>query len=137
MHKPSWHFDKIMANIKKKKFKAMFRYFFDSNYKRQVDHMIRTVKQRPVRCVESSVRIGDITYGHPINYPKWVSTLRWRIQHLGYTSLDPIKIIWDETKGKYLVVDGNHRLAALKRELINPNQRIPVQLLVPLERYSQ
>lgn len=130
MHKSTWHFDKIMKNVKKKKFKAMFRTLFDREYRRQIQHMINTVKARPVDCVDSNLRLLDIEYGHSINYPEWVVSLQKQIRNQGYMSLEPVKVIWDPTKDKYLIVDGNHRLAALNREL-SAHQRIPVKLLIP------
>ena len=131
MHKPSWRLDKIIKNIKKKKFKAMLRYFYDSQYRDQVNYMVNLVKQNEVKCIETTVRIGDIKFGHSINYPKWVQILRYLIHRDGYLSLDPIKVIIDNSCGKYLVVDGNHRLMALKQELIS-SHKIPVKLLLPI-----
>lgn len=126
-----WKIRSVLKNIKKGKFKALVRYFYDQSYRSDVDYMLTLVRKEPVEVVDRLISLDEIVSGHSINYPEWVFVLRQEIREYGYKSIPPIKVIYDESKKKYLIVDGNHRFAALKREL-GSLQRIKVQLLTPV-----
>jgi hypothetical protein len=89
------------------------------------------VRKQPVKCIESEVKLGNVRHSHSINYPEWVTYLRSKIRRDGYLKLDPIKVILDTDAGLYRIVDGNHRFAALRKELPE-SQRIPVKMLIPI-----
>lgn len=127
-----WSVRSLFKNIRKGKWKAIFRMFYDKNYRDDIKYMLQVVRERPVKLVESEIPLNLIKSSHEINYWDWVIELRLRIRINGYLSLEPIKIIWDDVELKYLIVDGNHRFAALKKEL-SPYHKIPVQVLVPKE----
>jgi len=81
------------------------------------------------------VQLGSIVPGHKINYPLWVKHLVKKINTEGWKKLEPIKVIWDYNQDKWLVVDGNHRLEAMKRTL-PVSMKIPVFILRP-DPYSE
>lgn len=132
MHNLFWTFKSLMKNVAKRKWKSIFRGLWDKQYRDDVRYMLQVVRERPVVLKESEVPLSLIKHSHSINYPKWVNILRTQIRRKGYLSLEPIKIIWDDVDLKYLVVDGNHRFAALTKEL-SPYHKIPVKVLVPKE----
>jgi hypothetical protein len=114
-----WRFKSIYKDLRKKKYKALFRYFYDPTYRTEVNYMLSLVRFEEMECIQSQIKIGDIVHGHSINYPLWIRKLRYQIRHKGYNSLEPLKVVWDSKKSKFLIVDGNHRLSALKAELGN------------------
>lgn len=125
----------FIKNIKKGKFKAIFRGIWDPEYRAQINHMVRLTTRADMILCHDHVSIRSIVPGHAINYPDWVDTLCEQIRSHGWKSIEPIKVIWDPDQGKWLVVDGNHRFEALKRSL-PPYVKIPVRVLMEAE-YSR
>lgn len=112
-----WHTRSAMKEFKKMKFKAIFRYLYDRQYRAQIDNLAEYTCDKDLRAIEDvQVRVGDVMFSHEINYPSWVDALVAQIHFKGLASLEPIKIMRHKSfDGKYLVIDGNHRLAAMKK----------------------
>lgn len=132
MHNFIWTIRSLMKNVAKRKWKSIFRGLWDKQYREDIKYMLSLVRERPLELKDGEVQLSLIKHSHDINYLSWVILLRIQIREKGYLSLEPIKVIWDDIDMKYLVVDGNHRFAALKREL-SPYHKIPVKVLVPKE----
>lgn len=126
-----WKIKSVVKNLRKGKFKATFRYFWDTGYRRDINYMLDVVRNQDVKSVEAYVRVGEIQPCHGINYPDWVDHLIIQIKTFGYSSVDPIKVFYEASKKRYLVVDGNHRLSAVQK-VFSKYQIIKVELLVPV-----
>lgn len=127
-----WSIKSILKNLAKWKYRALLRFVYDSKYRQDVRYMLNVVRMKPVELIDSEVSLGNVISSHEVNYPGWVAHLRLQIVAYGPQHLPPIKVVYDPSKRKYLVVDGNHRLEALKKELPSV-QRIRVELLIPKE----
>jgi hypothetical protein len=129
----------LYRNFKKGKYYAIFRVFWDSEYRGQIQYMRRLTRQHDLILSHGAVPLNSMTPGHSINYPKWVDHLVNQINTVGWKKMEPIKVIWDESQTKWLVVDGNHRLEALRRTLPK-YMKIPVFILrrsdVTIEEYQ-
>lgn len=125
-----WHAKSIIKSFKHKKFKAIFRFFYDSKYRFQIQRLYSLTSDQPLKMVTGQLPIYNIKPGHDINYPEWVKILINRIETQGYKTLDPVKVIWNESMNSYMIVDGNHRFEAL-RSTLSKYQTIEVNMLVP------
>jgi 23S rRNA-/tRNA-specific pseudouridylate synthase len=93
--------------IVKKKFKSYIQSFIDSEYRRQLNELYALTHDK-VKTERRFVNVERIVHGHKVIYPEYEQML------LNNDSIPiaPIRVVQkDET---YLVVDGNHRLAAVK-----------------------
>jgi hypothetical protein len=105
----------ICKNIKKRKFKSLLRPFWDRKYAADIAHQWRVTGEHPLDTFRTYMPLNLINPSHDINYPKWVDKLRYDLAVMN-KPCDPIKIIWDRFNLKWITVDGNHRLAAMKAE---------------------
>lgn len=121
----------FFKNVKKGKYYSIFRGVWDSKYRADIHHMLVLTCSQDLVLGHGSVPLHSIVHGHAINYPEWVEHLAYHINIYGWKKLEPIKVIWDSSKNKWLVVDGNHRLAALKKTLPG-YMSIPVFILRPV-----
>lgn len=128
LRRSKFAFQSFLRNVRKRKYYSMFRFFWDSKYRSQVNHMVSLVTRGDVVIGHGCIPLRFIVQSHDINYPEWVKTLETQIRTRGYKSLEPIKIIWDHSKDKWLIVDGNHRLVAMKK-CLSPTMKIPVLIL--------
>lgn len=122
----------LIKNLKKKKFKSIFRVFWDSQYRHDIRYMKTLVQREERQVVKGLIKIGAIKLGHDINYPQWVRFLFNQLDAAEglIVNLPPIKVVWDPKQLSWLVVDGNHRLRAL--QMYYPgNHQIEVDILEP------
>lgn len=93
--------------IIKRKFKAYWTYFVDPEYKAQVDRIYKITE----KCTGSkmmNVPTHMLVHGHKLIYFEYANNLIFNDK----AELEPIKVI--EHEGQYVVIDGNHRLPAIK-----------------------
>lgn len=93
--------------IQKRKFKAYLQYFFDSEYRSQIDRLFELTKHCTRKEYEQ-IPIWQLEHGHKITYPKYERALILNDE----IDLEPIRVIQNGIV--FVVVDGNHRLAALR-----------------------
>lgn len=113
-----WISRSFIRDVRKRKFKAIFRALYDSTYRRDLQRMRLVIGDGYYQLVETEIKLYCIHNSHSINYPEWVNTLVGKM----YDTLwrPPLmKVIKDESRSTpdypyYMVVDGNHRLQALK-----------------------
>ena len=94
--------------ILRHKYKAFLLVIFSSQYRRDLNRLYLLTKG----CTRSDLRpihMDNIVHGHQIVYPGYALSL-FSIA----SSLPPIRVVFDQTQHKFVVVDGNHRLPALK-----------------------
>ena len=128
-----WISRSFVRDVRKLKFKAIFRVLWDSNYRRDLQHMRRVIGDGYYTLVEMELPLYCIHPSHSINYPDWVNTLVGRM----YDTLwqpPKIKVIEDVSRSReglphFMVVDGNHRLCALKI-ILSPGAKIRVLVMV-------
>lgn len=93
--------------IVKRKYRAFLALLFDSSYRRDLNKLHELTKyttNKEMRAISADALVP----GH-------------RIIYLGYAlslfsvakDLPPIRVVFDAIQGKYVVIDGNHRLPAL------------------------
>lgn len=105
-----WNLYVIIKNIHKPK--AFLKFLFRPKFRRQILSLRRLLINRDLTAMVIRVNINDIYFSHDIVYPKTVLTLVERYKALD-VEVPLIKVIRNEYN-QLIVVDGNHRLAALK-----------------------
>lgn len=92
--------------IVKRKFKAYWTYFIDPEYKAQVDNIYKiTAHCRASKMMNIPTHM--LVHGHKVIYLEYANSLVFN----DCANLEPIKVV--EHEGRYVVVDGNHRLPAI------------------------
>ena len=112
-----WWYRSFRREFRKKKYYAMGRFFWDAEYRSNIVHIARITTAYKLRAVEGRMMLGLINPSHDINYPEWVDSLEESISKYDAAGLpmDPVKVMWDWTANRWIVIDGNHRLRALNR----------------------
>ena len=112
-----WWMRSFRREFHKRKYYAICRFFYDSNYRRDIVHIAHITTEYKLRAVDGRMMLGLINPSHDINYPGWVDDLEQKIAMYDAAGipLDPVKVMWDWTKKHWIVIDGNHRLRALNR----------------------
>lgn len=108
-----WYWRTIRQELKKGKIYPFFRYWTDRKFRQDIRNLRRLLCSGRMAIRLRKIELGRIHFSHDINYPEWVEKLKADI--LAGATLPPIKITWDGTK--YVVVDGNHRLKAMREVL--------------------
>ena len=129
-----WWMRSLCREIRKLKFKAIFRYFYDGAYRKDIKHIADlTTRNGKLTSRMGHLKLYEIHFSHSINYPKWVKRLEKELGHDVENPMrwEPIKVMWDDAKGgRWIVIDGNHRLMAMKR--VAPfYSMVPVRVLYP------
>lgn len=107
-----WTIMIVIQELLMHKFKSIFRIFYDKTYRKSIYHLRDILSKAPLTSEKTTMRLGDISYSHDINYPKWVDYLIAKLK-IDKTDYKRIKTFFDTTANKWIVIDGNHRLAAL------------------------
>jgi len=133
-----WWMRSLVREVKKGKFKAIFRYFYDTKYRNDIRHICDlTTGQGKLTSRMGHLKLADIHFSHDINYPKWVDRLvkelRWEYEHA--MKFEPIKVMYDQSTSRWVVIDGNHRLMAMKR-VLPFYATVPVKILHPAHPQS-
>jgi hypothetical protein len=93
--------------IVKRKYRAFMALLFDPSYRRDLNKLHELTKYTTNKEMRA-INADSLVPGHRIVYP---------IYALGLFSvakdLPPIRVVFDAVQGKYVVIDGNHRLPAL------------------------
>lgn len=92
--------------IVKKKFKAYWISLIDKEYRGQINNLFELTKNS-VGTEMRYVRTSLLVAGHKVIYKEYTDSLINNDE----VNLEPIKVI--ESNGKFVVVDGNHRLPAI------------------------
>lgn len=112
-----WWYRSARREVHKRKYYAISRFFWDVAYRRDIMHIAHITTEYKLTAINGRLQLGLIKPSHDINYPGWVDELEAKIAIYNAEGipLDPIKVMWDWTKHCWVVIDGNHRLAAYKR----------------------
>lgn len=119
----------LLKNMKMLKFKSLARRFFDRAYAREIDYQWKvTGHYGKLASFHTDLPLQELFSSHDLNYHDWTLMLRAKLR--AGERLAPLKVIWDPFKGRWMVVDGNHRLEAYRCE--KPGSfDVPVILLYP------
>lgn len=125
-------FFSIVKNLRKGKFHSLFRRYHDKKYRADIKHLWKITEEYELEVTAKYMPLGMINHSHDINYPQWVEKLVGDIRTMGVDSLEPIKVIYDRFNQRWIVVDGNHRLAAMRRVFRTwPQKMVEVKVLHP------
>lgn len=107
-----WTLAIIIQELLMCKFRAVIKYYVKPSYRKDINVLRDILSQGRMKGSKGYLRLGDIQFSHEINYPLWVEKMEVRMiaDPDDYTR---IKVI--DHNGRWLVVDGNHRLMALRR----------------------
>lgn len=108
-----WVFMVICQEWKMSKYKAIFKFFVKPSYHKDIMFLARNLSRCKYRGEKGYMLLGSISFSHEINYPNWVDKLERDYRKNGGGVFPPIKVLAIDEK--YYVIDGNHRLKALKR----------------------
>lgn len=125
--KLKWWMRSFVKEMKMGKYKAVFRYFYDSQYRSNINHLMDLLCWGKLKMEEAHIRLEDIYHSHEVNYPGWVEELVQIAQDEHAAKLPLMKVLWDYERKLWIVIDGNHRLAALRR--VHEGGMIKVNLL--------
>ena len=113
----------ILKELAQKKFKAVFKYYWKKSYRKDIQHLRDILSKGKLYSKSSTLRLGQIHFSHEINYPGWVNKLENDLL-LDPENYEPLKVFMevnhDDLKNPYrwIVIDGNHRLMAMKNTFI-------------------
>jgi len=114
---------KSLANdlIRKKKLTAYVEYFFDPKYRQDVDYIFKlrnaVLAKRPkARIQKTVVHLDSLRQSHKVVYPNWVACLVsvYKARNAERIVETGIEVTFCPVESRFVVLDGNHRLAALK-----------------------
>lgn len=106
------------------KFKAVFKYFYKKSYHDDINLLRDILSKGQLYSTNTRLQLKHIHFSHEINYPKWVDYLRKEILATG--KVKRIKVF--HYNHKTIVIDGNHRLKAMK-ETMSHETWVDVKLL--------
>lgn len=116
IYRIKWLWWAIVQEALKLKFKAVLRTLYDPQYRKDITYLWMKLSRGKLKAREDFMPLWKIHFSHSINYPGWVTHLTQRI-HQG-EEFPPIKVIKDSNPDgdwdRHMVVDGNHRLLAMK-----------------------
>lgn len=123
--KTRWTIMILIQELMMCKYKAVLKFYYKKSYRKDIKLLRDILSKGKLTATKTEVKLVDINYSHEINYPAWVDKLCKDLQK-DNTDYKRIKVFYHE--GRYLVIDGNHRLMALKRT-VKLNTMIKVLLL--------
>lgn len=113
----------------KRKFWSFFRLFVDKQYRKDIKRIIGLTAGKDYAENFAFIPVNQIESSHQINYPNWVNELEGQLR--ARRQLEPIKVVRTGNQ-IYTVLDGNHRLEAMRR-FYPCDHAVPVVLLTELE----
>lgn len=110
MKRYKWFLLVIGQELVMLKFKAILRYLYDSNYRKDINLLSQLLSGGKLSAQLEYLSLDQIDFSHDVTYPLWVMSL---IRQLSQgKEFQPIKVILNPQTNKYMVIDGNHRLMA-------------------------
>lgn len=126
MKKLQWMALVILQEIKMLKVKSLLRYVYDSEYRADINRLRDLLHGGNFTSTHKVLRLDEIKFSHNVNYPLWILKLVRQITD--GVQLPPIKVIYDQKRDSWIVVDGNHRLMAY-RICLRPTDLVSVRIL--------
>ena len=112
MKKCIWMIRVILQELRMLKFKSILRYVYDARYRADINRLRDLLSGGKLTSQFRMLALREIHFSHDVTYPLWV--LKLVRQLADGEELPPIKVIYDQKRNHYIVVDGNHRLMAHK-----------------------
>ena len=120
-----WTIMIIIQEMMMCKWKAIAKFYYKKSYRADIKVLRDILSKGKLKGTKTTVQLCNIHFSHEINYPEWVDKLA---EDLRMNPQDYKRIKVFNNKGKYIVIDGNHRLQAMVWEL-HPYTEIEVLLL--------
>lgn len=95
------------------KWKAILKFYYKASYRRDIRRLRDVLSQGKLKGTKRLMSLNQIEFSHEINYPEWVWELERRLMDDG-DDYKTIKVHLMPDTNRYAVIDGNHRLMALK-----------------------
>lgn len=111
--KTRWMLMIIIQELRMKKFRAIFKYYYKSSYRKDIQKLRDILSKGKLTAKKDTLELSRIDFSHEINYPKWVEKLEKDLWD-NPDNYKRIKVFYDTSSHKFLVIDGNHRLRAMK-----------------------
>ena len=118
-----WTIMIIIQELRMCKYKAVIKYFIKPSYRKDINFIRDYLYKGNLTSEKTSLRLGDINFSHEINYPMWVEKLIRDLEE-SPDNYQRVKVFYTKEKG-WIVIDGNHRLKALKT-VLHPDRGINV-----------
>ena len=112
--KTRWTIMVLVQEISMGKWKAILKYFRKKSYKADIDRLCDILSKGRLTGEKSILYLEDIHSSHEVNYPEWVDVLVERYRK-GSEDYKRVKVFFLEDQQRWIVIDGNHRLQALRR----------------------
>lgn len=140
VRKVQWYVGRLYNTLKRGKFRVVFNWLIDPELRADHARLCRLLGHgQELKPRTTQLALSSIDFSHRINYPKWVVQLEQALIegiNLNHADmypevidiLSPIAVIWLEDEQRYLVVDGNHRLRAMKN-VLHRDQPVKVRIL--------
>lgn len=110
-----WYYLTLKSEIKHKKIKSIVKLFTNKCYRNDIKRLANKLHGKKYEIQLAQIPLKAIKFSHSITYSEWVLTLMMEIKtgtNQFCETLRPIKVIKEDDG--YMVIDGNHRLMALK-----------------------
>lgn len=122
-----WAVMVLVQELMMGKYKAVLKFFVKPSYAIDIIRLCSILSKAPLTSRNITIALSEIHSSHEINYPGNVSAMVRHLMVHGYYSLPLLKVFYDEEKERYVVVDGNHRLKAMKT-LFHSHDRVKVEV---------
>lgn len=120
-----WSVMIILQELMMCKYRSIIKYYIKPSYRKDINVLRDILSKAPLKGRKDVLIFNDINFSHEINYPKWVEKLAYNymVNDINYKR---IKVFFHEDK--WIVIDGNHRLLAMK-ETMSPLEQVEVLIL--------
>lgn len=118
----------LLVVIYRKKFRALYFYLLDKDYRTDINYLIGIKATTKLKRIPVKVVLDDIRPSHRVIYRNWVRHLV-QLYTANPKAYEPIEI-YEFAPGRYMPMDGNHRLAALNM-IYSRADSITAFLMVP------
>lgn len=106
-----WTIMIILQELSMCKYKAVLKFYFKKSYRKDIKVLRDILSKGKLKGTKTQLPLKDINFSHEINYPSWVIKLCEDLKE-SEDNYKRVKVFYHN--GRYIVVDGNHRLKALK-----------------------
>jgi hypothetical protein len=106
-----WTIMIVVQEIMMCKWRAVLKFYYKASYRKDIRVLRDILSKGKLSATKTELYLCLINSSHEITYPSWVLKLCDDLEK-DSTDYKRIKVFCHE--GKYIVIDGNHRLRALK-----------------------
>lgn len=109
--------------IVKRKYRAFWTLLIDRHYRADLDRLFELTKDCTKR-EQRELEVKDLVHGHRVVYEAYALELM-----RSKDSIPMIRVVFDPVSHKYVVVDGNHRLPAIKTRAMAGETKVVCEVI--------